>query len=138
MKEETDIILASTSFVSNVMRHCQLHTATLILYSSVLSSCNRMTITKYCVYIVYIVCAECLFFFIIIITQKIQRAWIFLSFFLSPLLQLQCCLYKRSTLHCTSLYAALPPMSSCSRPQIRGDIKLIFFQSEQILLTFYI
>lgn len=35
MKEEADITLAS--LVSNVMRHCQVHTATFILQTVVLS-----------------------------------------------------------------------------------------------------
>lgn len=55
------LFMRSASSVSNVMCRCQVHTAILILYSSVLLSCNRMTITKYSVYIVYIVCVECLF-----------------------------------------------------------------------------
>ena len=61
-KREQTSFVPSTSLVSNVMRHCQLHTATSILQSSDFLSCRRKTITKFSVYIVYIVFAEFLFY----------------------------------------------------------------------------
>lgn len=64
--------ILSTSFVSNGMRHCQLHTAIPVLWSSVLSSCNIRTITKYCVYILYILCAECLFLYNCYYTEHLE------------------------------------------------------------------
>lgn len=117
--------------VSNVMRHCQVHTATFILQSSVLSSCNRKTITKYCVYIVYIVFAECLFF--MIISHKF-RAFGY-SFYFS---EISCCtLCTKVSLSIAHHYKQLClPMSSRSRSQISGNIKFIFLDWSQYYRAF--
>lgn len=94
-KREQTLFVPSTSLVSNVMRHCQLHTATSILQSSDFLSCKRKTITKFCVYIVYIVFAEFLFY-------DYYHSFVFWGFFfVCQLLHVHFGLYKclLSTVH---------------------------------------